>query len=93
MTLKTDSKYGYPTLKNGFTMWIYSTNTLNGISANNFINGHNNKFGENQEGISIAPNKWTQVTITADDINATGRFLIIQGSTAGTIYIDDIRPL
>ena len=93
MTLKTDSKYGYPTLKNGFTMWIYSTNTLNGISANNFINGHNNKFGENQEGISIAPNKWTQITITADDINASGRFLIIAGSTAGTIYIDDIRPL
>ena len=92
-SMKVDSAFGYPTLKNGFTFWMYSTVGINGKSTTNFINGYNKKFGDNQEGISISANKWTQITIKASDINESGRFLIMQGSTGGTIYFDDIRPL
>ena len=82
----------YAKLKDGFTFWIYSTVTLNGTGdAENFINGANEQFGS--EGVLIPANTWTQVTITAEDINDSGRFLIIQGSTGGTIYMDDICPL
>lgn len=80
------------TFAGGFTFWIYSTTGLNGTTANNFINGVNEKFNDGA-GITIAANTWTQVTVTAADIDSNGRFLIIQGSTEGTIYIDDFRPL
>ena len=78
-------------MANGFTFWIYSTVGLNGTTANNFINGVNNKFNGG-EGITVPANTWTQITVTAEDIG-NGRFLIIQGSTEGTIYLDDFRPL
>ncbi|MBO5736719.1 MAG: InlB B-repeat-containing protein [Clostridia bacterium] len=78
-------------MENGFTFWIYSTVGLNGTTANNFINGVNNKFNGG-EGINVPANTWTQITVTAEDIG-NGRFLIIQGSPEGTIYLDDFRPL
>ncbi len=94
--MRNDST-AYALLKDGFTFWIYSTVGINGISANNFINGYSEKFGES--GISIGANTWTQVTVHRSDIttNATSggacAFLRIQGSTAGTIYLDDFCPL
>ena len=92
MSLANTSSAMYEELKNGFTFWIYSTVALNGEGeAKNFINGKNEQFGE--DGVSISANTWTKVTITADDIDGSGRFLILDGSTAGTIYLDDICPL
>lgn len=91
MSMSTESTM-YAELKDGFTFWIYSTVALNGAGeTKNFINGANEQFGE--EGMVIPANTWVQVTITAEDINDSGRFLIIQGSTAGTIYLDDFCPL
>jgi hypothetical protein len=90
ITMRNDSS-AYELLKDGFTFWIYSTASINGTSANNFINGGNNKFNGG-EGINIPANTWTQVTVTAADMNPT-RFLIIQGSVEGTIYLDDFQPL
>ena len=81
----------YAALKDGFTFWIYSTVALNGVGADNFLGGTGAKFGG--EGVLVPANTWTQVTVTADDINDTGRWLQIQGSTAGTIYLDDFCPL
>ena len=80
------------TFSGGFTFWIYSTVGLNGTTAKNFINGDNNKFNGG-EGINVPANTWTQITVTAEDINSSGRFLIIQGSPEGTIYLDDFQPL
>ena len=90
LTMRTDST-AYSNFSGGFTFWIYSTTEINGTSASNFINGDNAKFNGG-EGVNIPANTWTQVTVTADDIS-NGRFLIIQGSTEGTIYFDDFRPL
>ena len=44
-------------------------------------------------GIIIPANTWTQITLQAEDIEPNGRFLILQGNWAGTIYIDDFAPL
>ena len=90
ITMRNDSS-AYELLKNGFTFWIYSTVGLNGTTASNFINGCNGKFNGG-EGMNIPANTWTQVTVTAEDMNPT-RFLIIQGSAEGTIYLDDFQPL
>ena len=80
----------YATLKSGFTFWIYSTVGLNGSTASNFVDGNGNKFGEN--GMTVPANKWTQITIEKKNFNGT-TFLKLAGSTAGTIYIDDIEAL
>ncbi len=96
LQMRNDSN-AYALLQHGFTFWIYSTVGLNGISANNFTNGYDAKFGES--GMSVNANTWTQVTITAEDIRpnaSTGGacpFLRLNGSTAGTIYIDDFEAL
>ena len=88
----------YALLQHGFTFWIYSTVGINGIGANNFINGNEQKFNGG-EGMSISANKWIQVTVTEADIKHSTAsdgacpFLRIQGSTAGTIYIDDFVAL
>ena len=82
----------YAALKNGFTFWIYSTVEMNGESEIQFINGLNNKLNGGN-GVIIPANTWTQVTVSAEDIHATGRFLIMQGATEGTIYLDDFQPL
>ncbi len=82
----------YALLKKGFTFWIYSTVGINGTSTSNFINGANNKFNGG-DGVNITAGQWTQVTVTENDINGSGRFLIIQGSTAGTYYLDGFTPL
>ena len=88
-SMHVDSK-NFAEMKGGFTFWIYSTVGLNGKSANNFVDGNGNKFGE--EGVSISANKWTQVTIKKANFNGTA-FLKLAGSTAGTIYIDDVEAL
>ncbi len=90
LTMRNDST-AYELLKDGFTFWIYSTVDIDGVDAKNIINGANEKFNGG-EGIYIKANTWTQVTVTAADMNPT-RFLILQGSFAGTIYLDDFQPL
>ena len=83
-------------LKNGFTFWVYADldeqPMINGVDTGNFGNGANGKFNGGA-GIKIKAREWTQVTVTAEDINGSGRFLIIQGSTAGTYYFDGFEPL
>ena len=90
ISMKKDSSMGKK-CANGFTFWLYTTVSLNGTTAKNFIDGFNNKFGT--DGVNIPANTWTKVTIEANNINDSGRFLILQGSTGGTFYIDDIRPV
>ena len=86
----------YALLKNGFTFWVYADldeqPSINGVDTGNFGNGANGKFNGG-EGIKINAREWTKVTVTAEDINSSGRFLIIQGSTAGTYYLDGFEPL
>ena len=85
----------YAKLKNGFSYWIYvdlaEQPMINTTDTKNFIGGDNQKYAALTENI---PNKtWVKITVSAAEINASGRFLIIQGSTAGTYYIDGIEPL
>ena len=86
----------YALLKNGFTFWMYADldehPAINGVGTSNIVNGANGKLNGG-EGIMVKKGEWTQITITAEDINSTGRFLIIQGSTAGTYYFDGFEPL
>ena len=83
----------YSFMKGGFTFWIYSTTAINGTTDSQFINGVNGKFNGGS-GVSIPANVWTRVTVSASDIHSTaGRFLILQGATEGTIYLDDFKPL
>ncbi len=95
MALNTGGEM-YAQLKNGFTFWVYADldvqSGINGTSATNFIDGGNNKFNGGA-GINVTARQWTLVTVPASSINASGRFLIIQGSTAGTYYFDGFRPL
>ncbi|MBP5466296.1 MAG: Ig-like domain-containing protein [Clostridia bacterium] len=93
MTFNTASTTAFKTaaLQDGFTFWIYSTVGLNGTTANNFVNGYGAKLNGGT-GMNVSANTWTKITITTDDIN-NGCFLQLAGSTAGTIYIDDICPL
>jgi len=66
---------------------IYSTVGANGtLSAQNFLDGFNYATYGN-----IGKNKWTTIAITKTQIESGGRFLIIQGSTAGDWYFDNIR--
>ena len=85
----------YKLLKNGFTFWIYvdldEQPMINVQGTNNFVSGTNAKFASFNE--NIKPGTWTKVTVNANEINETGRFLIITGTTAGTYYIDGIEPL
>ena len=82
----------YSSMKNGFTFWIYSTVAMDGENDIQFINGVNGKFNGGA-GVKIEANTWTQITVSAEDMHATGRFLILQGITEGTIYLDDFQPL
>ena len=82
----------YSLMKNGFTFWIYSTVAMDGESDIQFINGLNGKFNDG-EGVTIEANTWTQITVSAEDMHTGGRFLILQGVTEGTIYLDDFQPL
>ena len=95
MSLHPDGEM-YELLKNGFTFWIYADldeqPSINGVDTSNFGNGANGKFNGG-EGIKVNAREWTKVTVTPEDINASGRFLIIQGSTAGTYYLDGFEPL
>ena len=83
-------------MKNGFTFWIYADldehSAINGVGTNNIVNGVNGKLNGG-EGIIVKAREWTQITITSEELTADGRFLIIQGSTAGTYYIDGFQPL
>ena len=83
----------YATLKDGFTFWIYSTVTVNGRSGvGNITNGYDAVWDAD---FVLRANTWTQITVDPEDINTGNqyRFLGIKGSSAGTFYIDDIRPL
>ena len=82
----------FASMKNGFSFWVYSTAAMNGVSDTQIINGLNGKLNGGN-GVSIPANVWTKVTLTAEDMHGGGRFLILQGETAGTIYIDDFKPL
>ena len=76
----------------GCTFWIYSTVEIDGVNSSSIVNGVNGKLNGG-EGIIIPANTWTQITLQAEDIEPNGRFLILQGNWAGTIYIDDFAPL
>ena len=89
-TMRNDSAT-FELLKDGFTFWIYSTVDIDGVNTKNIVNGCNEKFNGG-EGIYIPANTWTQITVTAADMNPT-RFLILQGNVAGTIYFDEFKPL
>jgi hypothetical protein len=87
----------YSVLKDGFTFWMYTTVAINGVDTANFTNGNGQKFNGGA-GMMIPANTWVQITVTAEDIqHSTGEgacaFLKLNGSTAGTIYLDDFRPL
>lgn len=88
--MRSDST-AYANFGNGFAFWIYSTVEIDGVNTTNFINGKNGKFNGGA-GITIPANTWTRVIVTTDDKDPT-RFLIMQGSWTGTIYIDDIAPV
>ena len=75
----------------GFTFWIYSTTAIDGTSDSAFYNGVNARFNGGA-GLMIPANTWTKVTVQPEDIG-NGRFLILQGSWTGTIYLDDFQPL
>lgn len=87
----------YPLFAKGFTFWIYSTVEINGVGTNHFNNGNDKPFN-NSKGINIPANTWTKVVVTEKDIkHGTGEaacpFLKLNGDTAGTIYLDDFRPI
>ena len=59
-------------------------------SVKNATDGMNQPFGG--AGYQLKANEWITLNILASDcVSADGRFLILQGSTAGTIHIDNIR--
>ena len=90
MTWHANSK-SYEYLGGGFSFWIYSTVSINGTTASNIVAGDNGKLNGGQ-GLTLVKNTWTKITITPDDLSGA-RFLILQGSSAGTIYLDDFQPL
>lgn len=72
---------------------IYSTVHVNcNGTVNNMTDGMNGNLAD--QGGVLLPDEWKTFTFDSSRItNASdsGRFLIIQGSTAGTFYIDNIR--
>lgn len=87
----------YEALKNGFTFWLYTTVTINGTGTQNLTNGKGEKLNGG-EGMFVPANTWVQITITADDIaHAEGDspcpFFKLNGSTAGTFYLDGFQAL
>ena len=96
--IRSDSAYFNALKANGFTFWIYSTIGVNGTpqTAGNILAGASSKeirYLNNGEGLILKANTWTQITIYPEDITGDGRFLLIQGSTAGTFYLDDFQAL
>ena len=85
----------YELLKNGFSFWMYADldeqPLINVQGTSNFVSGTNAKFAGLTQ--NIQKGTWTKITVQANEINSTGRFLIIQGSTAGTYYFDRFIPL
>ena len=70
----------------GFFIDIYSTIAANGEGASNFCDGTSTKMG-----IIHPKEKWVTYHILPSQINASGRFLILNGSTAGDWYFDNFR--
>ncbi len=59
-------------------------------SVKNATDGKNNPLGGT--GYQLKANEWITIKLFSTDcLSSDGRFLIIQGSTAGTIHIDNIR--
>lgn len=65
---------------------VYSTVAANGFTTQNFVDGVNMK----SLGQKVA-NQWETFTITKSQMSSDGRFLILQGSTSGDWYFDNIR--
>lgn len=73
----------YSLMKNGFTFWMYTTETLANV-----------RNGNNANGVRVPANTWTKVTMKADDIHPTAyRFMMLMDAVACTVYIDDIQPI
>ena len=73
----------YSFMKDGFSFWVYTTAALDNV-----------RNGNNANGVKIAANTWTKVTMTADDIHSTAyRFMMLMDAVECTVYIDDIEPL
>ena len=58
-------------------------------SVKNATDGMNVPFGDT--GYQIAKDKWITFTLYSSNLTKDGRFMIIQGSTAGTYHFDNIR--
>jgi len=81
--------YIYSTLTDNSLVYfdLYSSVDVNAsLNAQNVLDGNNvATYG------AISKEKWTTFTVTKEQMNGNGRFLIIQGSSAGDYYIDNIR--
>ena len=58
-------------------------------SVKNATNGVNQPLGG--DGYKLVNNEWLTIVIPASGVSSDGRFLILQGSTGGTMHIDNIR--
>ena len=74
---------------------IYSTVHVNSNgSVNNLTDGKNGNFAN--QGGALKANTWTTFVLDQNMYTTSsdsGRFLIIQGSSAGTFYLDNFRIL
>ena len=60
-------------------------------SVKNATDGMNQPLGG--AGYQLVKNTWITIELSASSLTSDGRFLIIQGSTAGTMHFDNIRIL
>ncbi len=71
---------------------IYSTVYINSNNnVKNLTDGMNRPFTD--QGGKLVNNKWTTFILDKDSVTSDARFLIIQGSTEGTFYIDNFRVI
>lgn len=69
---------------------FYSTIPINANpSVKNATDGMNNPLGG--DGYQIPANTWVSYEFDASNFTTDGRFFILQGSTAGTMYFDNLR--
>lgn len=80
--------YGQLGSNNVISFDLYSDISINIKDTSNFIDGlNNNSYMEE----SHPANEWVSYSITKNQMNSSGRFLIIQGTTAGNFYFDNFR--
>ena len=89
-----DQNGGNPTIPDeGILFDFYSTVDFNGwwsSGSGAILDGTNGRI-VSQENESIRNGKWHTFHFKKSQITADGRFLILQGSPTGTVYIDNIR--